>query len=161
MIAFCVAILAFVWRTGSAANTPESLIPLTQEQALGPRIAISAVFAFGLFNFWMVLRTFGTYSHLAVRRDRRSRFGGRHAGAGADERGEKDGRRGRPLGQHKRTGAMSDDEREREPGRGASDSMVGLGLTGLGGSPASVGAVLEDVDLEKGGERAYVASPKL
>ena len=160
MITFCVAILSFVWRTGAANN---SFSPLTARQALGPRVAISAVFAFGLFNFWMILRTFHTYSHIAVRRDRRSRFG-RH---GEDrDRGRQRGGKG-PAG-------VSESE-EKAHGKLASESMVGLGLglTGLSGesgsaaprqalqgSPASVSAILEDADVEKG-EGAYLASERV
>ena len=58
MIAFCVAILSFVWRTGSQADPPDGRPPLTAAQALGPRVAISAVFVGGLVNFWMIISTF-------------------------------------------------------------------------------------------------------
>ena len=164
MIAFCVAILSFVWRSGS---TDTSFNPLTPTQALGPRIAISVVFAFGLFNFWMVIRTFGTYSHINVRRDRRRRFGRytedkargrqpakRHWGLSSDEEGEKE----------------KEKERVRRPGKITSDSVVGLGLTGLGaegsnaalrqGSPGSAGMILEDIDLEKG-DKGYLAGGRM
>ena len=174
MIAFCVAILSFIWRTGSENDTSN---PLTARQALGPRVAISAVFAFGLFNFCMILCTFGTYSHIAVRRDRRSRFGRRPNVEDGIGRGRQ------PANKRAGTAGVSDEEREKdkvgvgvtERGKFASDSMIGLGLTGLGGdhtglrqgSPASAAAIREDVDLEKG-DRAYLGgsakpafSPKL
>lgn len=145
MISFCVAILSFVWRTGSQADQ-DGFPPLSSHQALAVRIAISALFAFGLFNLFMVIRTFGSYSHLAVRRDRRSRFA-RHD----EERGrERDRARG------KRYGAPSDDEKLHR--KTPSESIVGLGLTGMGndaantrqGSPSTAGVILENVDLEKG-----------
>lgn len=154
MIAFCVAILSFVWRTGSAADPQDGYAPLTRSQALGVRVAISAVFAFGLVNFWMIITTFSSYSRISVRRDRRSRFG---RGAAAEEERE----RGR--GQRHKQKAQPDEEKERH-GKHASESMVGLGLglTGLGqGSPASAaGVILENVDLEKG-EAVYLAGERM
>ncbi|KAI0368421.1 hypothetical protein BV20DRAFT_948218, partial [Pilatotrama ljubarskyi] len=152
MISFCVAILSFVWRTGSAADQGASApAPLDTRQAMGVRVAISALFAFGLFNFFMIIRTFSSYSRIAVRRDRRGRFR-RREGQG-DEHGE----RGRER------------ERPRTPfGKHASDSMVGggaglgLGLTGMGerGSPGPAGVILENVDLEKG-EGVYIPGEKV
>ncbi|EIW62185.1 uncharacterized protein TRAVEDRAFT_45020 [Trametes versicolor FP-101664 SS1] len=158
MISFCVAILSFVWRTGSIDDTgPDTgspvVAPLTARQALGVRVAITAVFAFGLFNFFMIIRTFSSYSRLAVRRDRRGRF--RRREADRDERGE----RGRER-ERARTG---------RPGEGtpfskqASDSMVGLGLTGMGeakASPGPAGVILENVDLEKG-EGVYLSGDRV
>lgn len=162
MISFCVSILSFVWRTGSQAEQ-DGFTPLTAQQALGVRIAISVVFAFGLFNFWMIIRTFSSYSHLSVRRDRRSRFG-----RPDEERGRERERaiRGGKTQRHQR---HSDDEKAH--GKGPSDSMVGLGLTGVGGeglrqSPSTAGVILENVDLEKGegvyltGERTMGVSVK-
>ncbi|RDX48559.1 hypothetical protein OH76DRAFT_1352253 [Lentinus brumalis] len=172
MISFCVAILSFVWRTGSQADQDGS-VPLTATQALGVRVAISVVFAFGLFNFWMIIRTFGSYSRLSVRRDRRSRFG-----RADDERG-----RERERARGKRSVPVGSEEKLH--GKLPSDSMVGLGLMGLSGenanaaalrqgSPSPAGVILENVDLEKGegvflaGDRVQVlsrasprASPKL
>ena len=74
----------------------------------------------------------------------------------------------------------TDEEREKERvhRKMASDSMVGLGLTGLGvedaskmglrqGSPSMAGVILENVDLEKGegaflaGDRVGASSPRL
>ncbi|KAI0637519.1 hypothetical protein C8Q77DRAFT_1153253 [Trametes polyzona] len=163
MISFCVTILSFVWRTGAAedvdAATGDPVVaPLTARQALGVRVAISAVFAFGLFNFAMIIRTFGSYSRIAVRRDRRGRFRRRE--------GEERGR------ERERMAAATAGGRTGTPiGKQASDSMVGLGLTGVGenarGSPAAAGVILENVDLEKGegvflsGERMRALSPKL
>ncbi|KAI1792593.1 hypothetical protein LXA43DRAFT_972494 [Ganoderma leucocontextum] len=165
MIAFCIAIMSFVWRTGSADDA-DGYAPLTRMQALGVRVAISVVFAFGLFNFAMIIRTFSAYSHLSIRRDRRSRF-----------RAEREEERGRHARRNK--GKQSDDEKERERGREGrkekgkrmSESMVGLGLTGLGEKDGSTaGVILENVDLEKGdgvylvGERLRAlgtASPRL
>ncbi|RPD55124.1 hypothetical protein L227DRAFT_588633 [Lentinus tigrinus ALCF2SS1-6] len=160
MISFCLAILSFVWRTGSAADQ-DGFSPLTAMQALGVRIAISVVFAFGLFNFLMIIRTFGSYSRLTVRRDRRSRFG-----RADDDRGRE---RERARGPGKRSAPTTDEEKPH--GKLPSDSMVGLGLTGLGGengnaaalrqgSPSPAGVILENVDLEKG-EGVYLAGDRM
>ena len=160
MISFCVAILSFVWRTGSVTDQ-DGFAPLTAPQALAVRIAISVVFAFGLFNFLMIIRTFGSYSRLTVRRDRRSRFGRAPLD---DERGrERERARGPATG--KRYAPNSDEEKLH--GKLPSDSMVGLGLTGLGGenglrqgSPSAAGVVLENVDLEKG-EGPFLAGDRV
>ncbi|KAH9936823.1 uncharacterized protein BXZ73DRAFT_89312 [Epithele typhae] len=157
MIAFCIAILSFIWRTGST-NQTNGYPPLTPEQALGPRVAISAVFLLGLFNFWMILRSFSRYTHTSVRRDRRSRFG----------RGDRDDERGR--------GRVRNEDRDRmhgkvvaapEPRNAVGSIGLGLGLSGLGGeagskqgSPATGGVILENVDLEKG-EAVYLAGDRL
>ncbi|KAI0771686.1 hypothetical protein BD413DRAFT_625327 [Trametes elegans] len=157
MISFCVAILSFVWRTGSDADQGDGApAPLTATQALGVRVAISAVFAFGLFNFFMIIRTFGSYSRISVRRDRRGRF--RRREGERDERGERGRERERPRA-----------AREGTPfGKHGSESMVGLGLTGMGvaenaaakGSPSPAGVIFENVDLEKG-EGVLLAGEKV
>ncbi|KAL6304139.1 hypothetical protein BKA93DRAFT_311003 [Sparassis latifolia] len=136
MITFCIAILSFVWRTGSQAdeNPPP---PLNAQQAIGVRTAITIVFIFGVVNFVMIVSTFVSYGE--VRRDRRR------------GREEKRGDRGR----ERRDGM--DESRERGRMRdvkgGTPGSMVGLGLTGLGeheiGSGSVAGIVREEVDLEK------------
>ncbi|EJF60038.1 hypothetical protein DICSQDRAFT_108072 [Dichomitus squalens LYAD-421 SS1] len=162
MIAFCVAILSFVWRTGSAADPQGGYAPLSRTQALGVRVAISAVFVFGLVNFWMIITTFSSYSHISVRRDRRSRFG-RGAGAAVAAAGGEERERGRAQKHKPKTQPDEEKEREKEKDRNrVSDSMVGLGLTGLGqGSPASAaGVILENVDLEKG-EAMYLSGERM
>jgi hypothetical protein len=50
MILFTVGILSFVWRTGSTAD-PSERDKLRPRQALGPRIAITCVFALSLIYF--------------------------------------------------------------------------------------------------------------
>jgi hypothetical protein len=63
VIAFIVSILSYVWRSG-ATNDPENggWPRLTPTQALGPRLAITAIVVLGLLNFLMILRTFKKYS---------------------------------------------------------------------------------------------------
>ncbi|KAI8984843.1 hypothetical protein BD414DRAFT_417781 [Trametes punicea] len=165
MISFCVAILSFVWRTGSAADQAEggapAHAPLNATQALGVRVAISAVFAFGLFNFFMIVRTFRSYSRITVRRDRRRRWLRRDGGGTGDR--EEVGERGRER-ERQRGGRAGDGTPF--SGKDASDSMVGLGLTGVGengvgrGSPSPGGVILENIDLEKG-EGLYLPGEKV
>ncbi|KAI0666114.1 hypothetical protein C8Q78DRAFT_1072606 [Trametes maxima] len=158
MISFCVAILSFVWRTGSSDDQVDAVAPLTPRQALAVRVAISAVFAFGLFNFFMIIRTFGSYSRLAARRDRRGRFRRR------DREGDEPRERGRER-ERSRIGRTGDGT---PFAKQASESMVGLGLTGMSPpenglgrrSPSAAGVILENVDLEKG-EGVYLAGEKV
>ncbi|KAI0640587.1 hypothetical protein C8Q79DRAFT_921310 [Trametes meyenii] len=158
MISFCVAILSFVWRTGSSDDQPDAVAPLTPRQALAVRIAISAVFAFGLFNFFMIIRTFSSYSRIAARRDRRGRFRRR------DREGDELRERGRER-ERSRIGRAG----EGTPfAKQTSESMVGLGLMGMSAaenglgrrSPSTAGVVLENVDLEKG-EGVYLSGEKV
>ena len=159
MIAFCIAIMSFVWRTGSADDV-QGYAPLTRGQALGVRVAISVVFAFGLFNFAMIIRTFSAYSHLAVRRDRRSRFRAERE----EERGRRERRNKRRQSDDEKDGERErGKEKEKEKGKWMSPSMVGLGLglSGVGEKDASTaGVILENVDLEKG-DAVYLAGERL
>ncbi|KAF8890400.1 hypothetical protein BD779DRAFT_1671352 [Infundibulicybe gibba] len=59
MVLFVVSILSFVWRTGSASDP--SHVPLEGHAALGPRIAITGVFALGMVYFFMIVRTLKRY----------------------------------------------------------------------------------------------------
>ncbi|KAI0029807.1 hypothetical protein K488DRAFT_8965, partial [Vararia minispora EC-137] len=69
MVAFCVAIMAFVWRTG-ATNDPEDgpARALDGTRMLGPRVAITAVFLAGIAYFALVVVTFAAYSRGRPRR---------------------------------------------------------------------------------------------
>ena len=60
MLFFLAAILSFVWRTGSESD-PEERPPLPDRAALGPRIAITAVFALGMIYLVMIIRTLKRY----------------------------------------------------------------------------------------------------
>ncbi|KAI0655301.1 hypothetical protein C8Q70DRAFT_924043 [Cubamyces menziesii] len=161
MISFCVAILSFVWRTGSQSDEGSGApSPLDARQALGVRIAISAVFAFGLFNFFMIIRTFSSYSRIAVRRDRRRRWNKRDGGD-REERGE----RGRERERSQRPAGGRPAGEGTPFAKHLSDSMVGLGLSGMEsggakGSPSPAGVILENVDLEKG-EGVYLTGEKV
>ncbi|TFY67068.1 hypothetical protein EVJ58_g1864 [Rhodofomes roseus] len=157
MIAFCVSILSFVWRTGAAAdqNPPT---PLTRAQALGVRTAITAVFALGLLCFAMIIRTFRAYH-----------------GTRAQRRRLEDpllGERGRAP-ERERRDAM-EEPREREKVVSPSSVGLGLGLTGLSDHAMSsprmgvASVALREVDSEKGdyqtpehGRGRGTLSPKL
>ncbi|KAF6743521.1 hypothetical protein DFP72DRAFT_124143 [Ephemerocybe angulata] len=60
MLFFLSSILSFVWRTGSEAD-PEVRPPLSRKAALGPRIAITLVFALGMIYLLMIIRTLKRY----------------------------------------------------------------------------------------------------
>jgi hypothetical protein len=60
LIFFVTAILAFVWRTGAAADpTPE---PLDRSAALVARICITALFLLGVVYLALIVNTFRNYS---------------------------------------------------------------------------------------------------
>ena len=61
MLAFIVAIMSFVWRTGASRETHASLSPHTE---LGPRIIITCQFVLGLVYFVLVIRTFRNYGEV-------------------------------------------------------------------------------------------------
>ncbi|KAH9928875.1 uncharacterized protein B0H18DRAFT_232692 [Fomitopsis serialis] len=157
MIAFCVSILSFVWRTGAASDqTPPA--PLTRTQAIGVRTAITAVFALGLLCFAMIIRTFRSY----------------HDARGHRRRLEDPllGERGRAP-ERERRDAM-EEPREREKALSPSSVGLGLGLTGLSDHALSsprmglASVALREVDSEKGdfqtaegGRGRGTLSPKL
>ena len=62
MVAFCFAIMSYVWRTGSSDDPPDGVRPQpAPHQALGLRVVLTAVFALGLVYFILIVRTFGSY----------------------------------------------------------------------------------------------------
>ena len=62
MTCFCVAILSYVWRTGSTLDPSDGTYPpLTPHQALIVRALLTAAFGLGLVYFILILRTFSTY----------------------------------------------------------------------------------------------------
>ena len=58
VLAFIVAIMSFVWRTGASGETYASL---SSHAELGPRIGITCQVVLGLVYFVLVIRTFRTY----------------------------------------------------------------------------------------------------
>lgn len=147
MIAFCTAILSFVWRTGSSADpTDGQRPPLTDVQAICVRVLVTVVFALGVLNFVLIMRTFGSYGETESGRKGRwkSRFNEyRSANTDPERRPDSDDdrnpRRGRSVRKNKRRGAGS-----------AGSGVMGLGLSGLGGREAGddVEVILETAGVE-------------
>ncbi|TFY76837.1 hypothetical protein EWM64_g7176 [Hericium alpestre] len=126
MVAFVVSILSFVWRTGSTGD-PSSDDPgenpriLSQRQALGPRVAITAVLALGLVYFAMIVMTFRSYGS-----GRWSRRATRRRADGDVESGE-----GSAPGEA-RVQREGEETRGRRRERQRGKSVLGLGLSGTG-----------------------------
>ncbi|KAH9987928.1 hypothetical protein BJV74DRAFT_840524 [Russula compacta] len=62
VLAFVVAIMSFVWRSGARG---QSQTPLPQGQELGARIGITCQLLLGLVYFVLVIRTFSSYGESA------------------------------------------------------------------------------------------------
>ncbi|KIY72501.1 hypothetical protein CYLTODRAFT_417889 [Cylindrobasidium torrendii FP15055 ss-10] len=60
MIGFLVSILSFVWQTGSTSD-PEQRPALSPTAVLGPRIAVTGVFAIGMMYFVLIVHTLSSY----------------------------------------------------------------------------------------------------
>ncbi|KAI0246780.1 hypothetical protein BJV78DRAFT_1286112 [Lactifluus subvellereus] len=58
VLAFVIAIMSFVWRTGANGDKTSSLPP---RQELGPRIGLTCQLVLGLVYFALVIRTFRNY----------------------------------------------------------------------------------------------------
>ncbi|KIJ12907.1 hypothetical protein PAXINDRAFT_170945 [Paxillus involutus ATCC 200175] len=138
MIFFIIAILSFVWRSGSTADSvPPSLSP---SAALGPRIALTAVFLLGLVYFVAIVKTLHTYgrpseglsgvgavaSEARVRGRGRERQGRRERSGGQDREPARSSR-----GRERTRRERADHEREATTDRGGLSAVMGLGLTGL------------------------------
>ncbi|KZV69080.1 hypothetical protein PENSPDRAFT_492636 [Peniophora sp. CONT] len=138
MIAFLVAIVAFVWRTGARQDPDDDSQDreLSQGKMLGPRIAITAVLVLGLAYFALVITTFSRYSSSRPRWWRETDFTLRS--------GETQSDRGRGRVRDDRSSARSRREREHGAmnGNGGGEA-IGLGLRppekseGDGGASAS------------------------
>jgi hypothetical protein len=61
VLAFIVAIMSFVWRTGASGETHAAL---SAHVELGPRIVITCQFVLGLVYFVLVIRTFRNYGEV-------------------------------------------------------------------------------------------------
>lgn len=162
MVAFCIAIMSYIWRTGSSDDPADGArTSLSPGQALAVRIAISAVFALGLVYFVLILRTFASYGERETgwRRSWLATGGHpreRHRHDDGRERERERGRR-RERGrqeQRQETGREADVESKQSP---ATSPIAGLGLLGVSGSSvkglASVTSVLAD---DSEGEKADV-----
>lgn len=170
MLLFVVCILSFVWRTGSVADTQQP-VRLSPGGALVARIAITAVFALGMFFMAMIVRTLKRYgaheerpsssmgkmpgSHRSeTRKDLRAR----DIDAAMERRGRERERsvsgRGRreETPEASRRKVMDGDVVGRE--KGGLKSVLGLGLKGLGMKDLDSGI---EVDLEKSTEDEKIA----
>lgn len=145
MIFFMVAILAYVWRYGSS-DDPASPQLLSPTAAIGPRIAVSALFFIGLLYLVAIVQTLHSYG----RATGNVLFGRMVMGNGMpdivedDERGGRGSQRGRRMN-YGRDGDYGHDStrasRGRERTRGGHErdtaelnglsAVMGLGLTGL------------------------------
>ncbi|KAF8550264.1 hypothetical protein OG21DRAFT_439772 [Imleria badia] len=140
MIFFVVAILAFVWRYGSSADpaSPELLSPTA---AIGPRVAISALFFLGLLYLAAIVNTLSSYGKTTENRlFRRMDAGSRipnipendARGGDRESQRERDGDRGRNSTRASRGRERPRPGRERDATEpGGLSAVTGLGLTGL------------------------------
>jgi hypothetical protein len=134
VLAFIVAIMSFVWRTGAQGD---SNLPLPTRQEFGPRIGITCQLVLGLVYFALVIRTFRSYGESG----RKARVVRRMADVQLelDTRGRWEGERGRVDIRSRAIQPESEDD-ARERGRGqANDSATQtekqmpneLGLSGM------------------------------
>lgn len=144
MIFFIVAILAFVWRYGSSAD-PASPPLLSPTAAIGPRVAVSALFFVGLLYLAAMVKTLHSYGRTKEKRlFRRPSIGSGMRDTGEpDARGERGGQRGRGMtrnlgrdGDRRDSPRMNGGHGSTKHGReqmetGALSAVMGLGLTGL------------------------------
>ena len=112
VLAFIVAIMSFVWRTGASGETHASISPRAE---LGLRIGITCQFVLGLVYFVLVIRTFRNYGEVG----RKARVVQRLA----DVTVELETRRDRDR----------DDGRARAPPADAEDTTRGRSRAGGGG----------------------------
>ncbi|KAL4075486.1 hypothetical protein J3A83DRAFT_4068433, partial [Scleroderma citrinum] len=89
MIFFIIAILTFVWRSGSTTD-PALPSPLSPSAELGPRIVVSAFFFLGLVYFVAIVKTLRSYGRQRTRPGHRGQ-GPPHPRTDGDR-----GERGRP-----------------------------------------------------------------
>lgn len=142
MIFFVVAILAFVWRYGSSAD-PANPALLSPTAAIGPRVAVSALFFLGFLYLAAIVKTLHNYGRITDNRLFR-RMSGMPDVRGDDAREERRMQRGREAstrrdGNQGREPTRASRGRERtrrgreqdatEPG--GLSAVMGLGLTGL------------------------------
>jgi hypothetical protein len=120
VLAFLVAIMAFVWRTGARGETHPALL-WTQE--FGPRVAITCQLLLGLVYLALVIRTFRSYGESG----RKARVVRRLANAQIELRArdewarEEEGERDDALGR-----ARESEEGARDRGRNRATDSLGL-----------------------------------
>jgi len=149
MIAFCIAILSFVWRTGATTDPPDGNRPqLSPAAAVIIRVIVTFIFGLGVVHFIMIVRTFGTYG--ARERGRGSRF---LRGRAAAQRSDGDAQRAAEG--HRRLETVdellqltrvqtNDSEKARELRDTAGRPGLGLGLSGVTGVPSGSFAAMNN-----------------
>ncbi len=145
MAAFCVAILSYIWRTGSVDDPAGGTYkPLSRGQALAVRTALTVIFGLGLVYFILILRTFGTYGEREVSWRRSWLATGHPAGRGTRVRERREeAERGRMR--HREHDRDRDQQSEYELKQ--SSPTTGLGLLGVSGSGtgmANMTGVMQD-----------------
>ena len=150
VLAFIVAIMSFVWRTGASG---ESHPPLMRGPEFGPRIGITCQLLLGLVYFALVIRTFRNYGETGrkarvVRRLTDVQIELESRGEWAREgEGERDDARVRPresqegTRDHGRSRPVASDglgQKEKLPGNG-------LGLSGMDRKQEAVTSGVGDV----------------
>ncbi|KAG6854026.1 hypothetical protein C0991_011231 [Blastosporella zonata] len=137
MVLFIVAILSFVWRTGSV-NDPQDRPPLSSQGALATRLTVTSVFALGMVYFILIVRTLRSY--------------GMHANSKAWRRREAGGTEQTQLPPRNNDAAMERRGRERQ--RGASGSRRRQETPGL--ERGLGGEAFKDGKKDKGGLRSIL-----
>jgi len=127
VVFFIIAILAFLWTSGT--RTPPKR--MSEGQALGPRIAVTCMFAIGAIYFVLIVTTFRSYG---LSRDPRYRHQHRHGASpyGSPVRGglalspqqTRDSQVGMGGG-----GARSEEEATRNGDQKKEGPVIGLGLS--------------------------------
>lgn len=156
MTAFCVAVMSYVWRTGSSSDPSDGVRQqLSSGEALAVRTVITVIFALGLIYFVMILRTFASYGEREAGW-RRSWLATGHPGLGerARERRRQEEERERDRGRRREREQQRPQRQEAEERVNVPDGdekqspVMGLGLLGVPGSStngfASVTSVLAD-----------------
>lgn len=162
MLAFVVAIMSFVWRTGARG---ESQPPLSHEAEYGPRIGITCQLLLGLVYLALVIRTFKSYGE----RGRKARVVRRFADAQIELETRRGWARERersvlanaagisrmPVRDSDADEPTTDDARERDPGErrsrgsgrgGKADNE--LGLSGMDRKQESVVGIPGNGDIQ-------------
>lgn len=149
MLAFCLAILSYVWRTGSSDDPGDGTRPpLTPGEALVVRAILTVLFGMGVVYFIMIVRTFASYGEREVGW-RRSWL--RHGNFGTAERVRERERRQALERDRERGRRRARDTTDQERAPETATPAAGLGLTGLssGGNLASASTSDGELDNEK------------
>ncbi|KAG1740224.1 uncharacterized protein EDB91DRAFT_1329080 [Suillus paluster] len=157
MFFFIVAILSFVWRSGTLTDMNPT--PLSSTAVVGPRIAVSLLFVIGLVDFMMIVKTLHNYGRTRDIDSEMRLLGtddtlqARHsADREREERGRRPAHPSRGRERFKGEGRGRHDG-DRPSEGGVLSAVTGLGLTNLDGvlqaSPRSSNEFSREKDKEK------------